>query len=105
MKTTICAGTLVTYNFFYPYLDEYTEQDFKYATHWCDIHPSLSDSYIINNISALALKSNDLRFKEIIRLIRNDHSMTISNKLYKTNNNLSFFNILYSYFKFHTTKK
>lgn len=67
--------------------------------------PSLSDSYIINNISALALKSNDLRFKEIIRLIRNDHSMTISNKLYKTNNNLSFFNILYSYFKFHTTKK
>ena len=50
MKTTICAGTLVTYNFFYPYLDEYTEQDFKYATHWCDIHPSLSDSYVCKDI-------------------------------------------------------
>ena len=67
--------------------------------------PSLSDPYIIKNINDLTFKTKDLRFEEILRIINNDKTKTISNKLYITYNNLSFFNILYTYLKFHSILK
>ena len=64
---------------------------------------SLSDIYIEKNKEYLISKIEVAKKNEILKLINCDFTKNISNKIYKSHNNLNFVNILYTYLKFHST--